>query len=226
MHHAYRLFGMEKGNYIISYLIMSFVVVIFLSDSHNVRRCYNIGFNDSFFVETENDPLVVFDEEEFFAAYNSLDEFSGISIRARPRYNRGPLKEGFTFYSKNSFMTDHNSVWINDWGEHSEQQRQQAFDAAVVYAKGHAYYAEYRPGEPPKTVFYPAEAAKAGAGLVGAVGLPALVSWTLCFFARARKESSSAYRRENSMCIHCAYSVKGLTTPICPECGQHHNTEI
>jgi len=224
-HHAYGLFGMKAGIYTISYLIMGFVVSVYLSDAHNVRRCYS-GFSNYFFIEIENDQLVVSNEEEYLAIHGSLDSFTGINISAWPQHNRGPLKEGFTFYVTTSFMSDPSSVRITDWGEHSEQQKQQAFDSAVEYAMVHPDFSWCRPSRLPKTVFYPFDAAKAGAGLLGALGLPALASWTLCFFAGARKESSIEYRREHSMCVHCAYSVKGLTTPICPECGQHHDTEI
>lgn len=31
--------------------------------------------------------------------------------------------------------------------------------------------------------------------------------------------------KTRGQCVNCKYSTKGLTTPICPECGQHHGME-
>jgi hypothetical protein len=123
-------------------------------------------------------------------------------------------------------MESQSDIRMYDWGEHTEEELQRVYEACLAYAKAHPVYAPYHPGEPATVTFDSAQMIKCGAGLASYLGLPALVTWMISYMISAERMRSSAYRQEHMLCVHCAYEIEGLTSPICPECGKEHGSKI
>jgi hypothetical protein len=219
---AYHFIGMKGARYILCYLIAIVVVAIFLDQAQNVRRCYFIGFEDSLYVDLSGPDIRVMNQDVFDRSEHTFDNFPGLIIVDRPNIDRGPLREGFTFYRTTSFMSELSDVRVFDLNDHTQQQIEDAYIAAVTYAKSDPYYAEYNPGDPPVTFYYPVEMIGAGLSLLGVVVVPALIARLIGYLAYENKLASASYRREHLMCVHCRYSIVGLDSPICPECGNFH----
>lgn len=168
---------MNKSILIAAYGIITLVVILYLAAIQDVRRCYRPL--DPLLIEKSGPEYIVQSEEEYLLEKESLDSFSGILMYLRPYRTRGPLKEGFTFYYGYRFMTSLSEVNVYDWGKHSQEEKQQAFDAAVEYAKSNPLYASYRPGEPASITFDKGDMVKCGIGVLTYLGLPLLITWIL-----------------------------------------------
>lgn len=221
---AYVINGMNKSLLIALYGIATFIVLAYLIDAQNIRRCWRVGFPSYIYVDIQGDEFIVQNEDEYLLEHETIDSFSGICLYVRPNRTRGPLKEGFTFYYSISIMASQSDVHIYDLGNHSNEDQQRAYQAALLYAKSHPLYAPYNPGEPGKIRYDPSQMFICGFGFASYLGLPPFITWLITWCVLSEQKNSKAYRREHLMCVHCAYSIRGLDSHICPECGQLHGS--
>lgn len=49
----------------------------------------------------------------------------------------------------------------------------------------------------------------------------ASIAWHACVATALLRWSRHTRVHGGRVCLHCGYSLEGLTTPICPECGEH-----
>lgn len=217
---------MNKSVLIAAYGITTLVVILYLAAIQDVRRCYFSPYPNYLFVDISDAQYRVRNEQEYLLENESTDSFTGIAMYVSPRRTRGPMKEGFTFYYSTRFMSSISEVSIYDLGKHSQEEKQQAFEAAVEYAKSNPLYASYRPGEPASITFDKEDMFKCCIGVLTYLGLPLLITWILSQLIKSEQQKSWAYRRKHMQCVHCTYSIEGLGSHICPECGQLHGSSI
>lgn len=215
---------MRKAIYITSYLIALVTIFGYLVLLNQSVRRPSYGVDPGYMVEIKHDKIIPYTRSEYSNDRNSDEDFSGISFIALPRVSRGPLREGFTFYYTSSYLSEISDVSIQDYGEHTDQEIQMAFEAVQKYAQTIPLYESFRPGQPPRTVVDRQQAIQCGVGLLATLILPGLVAYLICWIFRVNKRASFAYRRQHGMCVKCGYSVKGIQSHICPECGQLHGS--
>ena len=140
-----------------------------------------------------------------------------------PEVKPGPIKGLLEWTIEESlFSTSYRFLPLNGkW--HSKEQNDRAFQAVIDYAIADPNMARYRPGQPPQTRF--------SFVLLGWTSLRVLIISALATIAALcvkliiKMEISirQARKKHAGECIWCGYSIDGLRSSICPECGKPHS---
>jgi len=187
------------------------------------HACYRRSSSECFYgFRTEGEIVVL----GYLASIENGVDGTEPSFIAFPQLRRselGLISGHIKLFIRRSFDLEDLNIEVRDGrGDLSESELQETRTQIIALAQQDPLLRGYNPGGPPITQLNPTMVYNfcANAGLV--LGIPAYL-YMCAFFAFEQMRNE---RRDAGVCIHCQYDCKGLHTPICPECGREHGSEV
>ncbi len=120
----------------------------------------------------------------------------------------------------------HPGCYIFHYQTTTADQSERIYQALVDYAVADPSMAQFRPGEPPQTSFSWSLLGRSIVRLVLVTAVSLMFALFIRFVINMEIAIRKARKQHFGKCVHCAYEIEGLTSPICPECGKEHGSKI
>ena len=213
---------MDRFSFITTFLLVLIPLLLFAFSPSGIRRCSFIGWDSYLYVSVSDTDYQMQSETDFNASGVSLESFldrGGILINQRPRNDVGPWEGSVELYVETSYMPDAQSVQYQSLDDLSKRDKTEIFDAVIAYAVRVPELAAYSPGRPPVRDYVNGYILGTAMKFFFSVFVSILAAGLFTGGLSLITTSTATRRHRNGLCVNCAYDCEGLTTPICPECG-------
>ena len=196
---------------------------IIAANSHGMNGMLSLGPREFHFVETDSEFEILcyqnFDDPYCYSDPNT------VIVRVDRDLTWGPFKDVLEFYEVESFLESPKDLLIETERTLSDEQIEQIYERVLIFASNDERLIRMNPGS--KTITWMrTESIESLKKIALSLPIPLMAALLSGYFFLFSRKARTLARIRAGSCVHCGYSVQGLASIICPECGEQHSQSV